>query len=298
MDILSSMQKGAELTPAEQQLAQTVLALGDRLQGQSIKDLAGMAAVSIASVHRFCKKLGVSGFKELKVACARASANRSALTEPVDINFPFEAHETAHDIVPRFRSLYQTTIVDTLEVLDLDALDRAARLIANAEHVDIFTHSHNVHPAQMFEERLLSAGKSVSCPLTWEREIRLALGTGPGHAALVISYSGLSAQIARLLPVLQKRKVPVVFIGSPTVRKRHPGLAEYLFVSDRENLQNRITQFASHLAVQFVLDTLYSCIFALDYTENMAFLTDTLPYTMLGGRHPYGFDEHERYDMN
>ena len=298
MDILNSMQEGAGLTPAEQQLAQTVLALGDRLQGQSIKDLADMAAVSIASVHRFCKKLGVSGFKELKVACARASANRSALTEPVDINFPFEAHETARDIVPRFRSLYKTTIVDTLEVLDLDALDRAARVIANAAHVDIFTHSHNVHPAQMFEERLLSAGKSVSCPLTWEREIRLALGTGPGHVALVISYSGLSAQIGRLLPVLQKRKVPVVFIGSPAVRKRHPGLAEYLFVSDRENLQNRITQFASHLAVQFVLDTLYSCIFALDYSENMAFLTDTLPYTMLGGRHPYGLDEHERYDIN
>ncbi len=286
MDVLRAMREATDFTPSEQQLAQTIMALGARLQGQSIKELAGMASVSIASVHRFCKKLGLEGFKELKVECARAEASHASDHVPVDINFPFKADEDASTIATRMGALYETTITDTLDLLDLNEITSSAQLIANAEHVDIYAHSHNVHPAQMFEERLLSIGKPVSCPLTWEREIRCALGSDETHVALVISYSGLSRNIRELLPVLHKRQVPVIFVGSPAVRRRNPGLAAYLFVSDREHLQNRITQFSSHIAVQFVLDTLFSCVFARNYDCNRAFLTETLPYTMLGSHHP------------
>ncbi len=286
MDVLRAMREATDFTPSEQQLAQTIMALGARLQGQSIKELAGMASVSIASVHRFCKKLGLEGFKELKVECARAEASHASDHVPVDINFPFKADEDASTIATRMGALYETTITDTLDLLDFNEITSSAQLIANAEHVDIYAHSHNVHPAQMFEERLLSIGKPVSCPLTWEREIRCALGSDETHVALVISYSGLSRNIRELLPVLHKRRVPVIFVGSPAVRRRNPGLAAYLFVSDREHLQNRITQFSSHIAVQFVLDTLFSCVFARNYDCNRAFLTETLPYTMLGSHHP------------
>ena len=226
------------------------------------------------------------GFKELKVECARAEASHASDHVPVDINFPFKADEDASTIATRMGALYETTITDTLDLLDLNEITSSAQLIANAEHVDIYAHSHNVHPAQMFEERLLSIGKPVSCPLTWEREIRCALGSDETHVALVISYSGLPRNIRELLPVLHKRQVPVIFVGSPAVRRRNPGLAAYLFVSDREHLQNRITQFSSHIAVQFVLDTLFSCVFARNYDCNRAFLTETLPYTMLGSHHP------------
>lgn len=71
MDILREMRESPELTPAEQQLAQTILDLGERLQSMSIKELARVASVSISSVHRLCKKLGLEGYKELKVAYAR-----------------------------------------------------------------------------------------------------------------------------------------------------------------------------------------------------------------------------------
>lgn len=286
MDVLRAMCEATDFTPSEQQLAQTILALGARLQGQSIKELAGMASVSIASVHRFCKKLGLEGFKELKVECARAEASRASAHAPVDINFPFKADEDASTISTRMGALYETTITDTLDLLDLNEIETSAQLIAGASRVDIYAHSHNVHPAQMFEERLLSIGKPVNCPLTWEREIRCALGSDQTHVALVISYSGLSRNIRELLPVLHKRRAPVIFVGSPAVRRRNPGLAAYLFVSDREHLQNRITQFSSHIAVQFVLDTLFSCVFARNYDCNRAFLTETLPYTMLGSHHP------------
>lgn len=100
---------------------------------------------------------------------------------------------------------------------------------------------------------------------------------------MAISYSGLNQQLATLLPILAERGCPVIFIGTAAAQRLHPGLTAYLTVSDREHLQDRITQFASHIAVQYALDTLYGCLFARDYEHSIAFLERSLPYTRLSG---------------
>ena len=97
----------------------------------------------------------------------------------------------------------------------------------------------------------------------------------------MISYSGLNPHLRRLIPLLAERRVPVIFVGTPAAQRRNPGLAVYLNVSTREDLQDRITQFASHIAVQFVLDALFGCMFARTYDESLAFLEASLPYTRL-----------------
>ena len=160
-------------------------------------------------------------------------------------------------------------------------LERAARLVSQAKSVEIYTGSHNVYPAQMFEERLLSAGKRAVCPLSGERMSRLALASDKTHAAIIISYSGLQATYRRIISVLREQGTPIILVGSQRARRALPSLDAYLMVSDRESLQHRITQFASHIAVQFVLDSLFCCVFARDYRKNMAFLQRSLPYTAL-----------------
>lgn len=280
MDIHRRIRESRTLTPAEQQLGQSVLALGERLQGLTIKELARAAAVSVPTVHRFCRKLGLTGFKELKVELARAAAADAA---PVDINFPFAAGEDAEHVAAHLQALYDATLRDTRELLDPAELDRAADLLARARHIDIYTQSHNLFPAQMLCERLISTGREVTCHERDERQVRRALASDVRDVAVVISYSGLNPQLRALIPLLTTREVPVIFVGTPAAQRRNPGLAVYLNVSDREDLQDRITQFASHIAVQFVLDALFGCMFARAYDESLAFLETSLPYTRLPG---------------
>lgn len=280
MDIHRRIRESRTLTPAEQQLGQSVLALGERLQGLTIKELARAAAVSVPTVHRFCRKLGLTGFKELKVELARAAAADAA---PVDINFPFAAGEDAEHVAAHLQALYDATLRDTRELLDPAELDRAADLLARARHIDIYTQSHNLFPAQMLCERLISTGREVTCHERDERQVRRALASDVRDVAVVISYSGLNPHLRALIPLLTTREVPVIFVGTPAAQRRNPGLAVYLNVSDREDLQDRITQFASHIAVQFVLDALFGCMFARTYDESLAFLETSLPYTRLPG---------------
>lgn len=282
MDIRRRLRETTNLTPTEAQLASTVLAMGERMQDVTIKEFSAASACSIASIHRFCKKLGLEGFKELKVELARAEASH-ARAGAVDINFPFREGDDAATVAPAMELLYTTTLRETRDVLDPAQMDIAARLLHDADVIDIYTQSHNLYPAQMFCERLLSAGRAATCHAGQEAQLRTALAGDTGHVAVCISYSGLAPIFESLLPVLYTQKTPVIIVGSPQCARRHPGFAAYLLVSDRENLRDRITQFASHIAVQYVLDTLYSCVFALDYKRSMAFLERSLPYTRLPG---------------
>lgn len=282
MDIKRKITQGKELTPTEQQLGQTVLAMGEDVRGLSIKEFARQANVSVASIHRFCKKLGLEGFKELKVELVRA-ASRADSAPKVDINFPFDATSSAQEISERMAHLYETTLSETREILDPAQLDYAAKLVLRAGTVDIYTGSHNLYPAGMFRDRLLSAGKSATCYNSVEAQVRTALASGPDHAAIAISYSGLAPNLKEILPILSSRHVPVIVIGTPYCARIHPGFAAYLTVSDIESLSHRITQFASHIAVQYVLDSLYSSYFAKDYARCSEFLEHSFPFTKLPG---------------
>ena len=92
----------------------------------------------------------------------------------------------------RMEGLYQNTLAETQELLDPTQLDHATKLIANARQIDIYTGSHNLYPAGMFRDRLLSVGKSATCHDNVEAQVRTALASGPDHVAIAISYSGLA----------------------------------------------------------------------------------------------------------
>ena len=199
----------------------------------------------------------------------------------MNIDFPFEAGDDPGTIFEHMASVYDTTLHDTQSLVNFTEMDRAALILANADVIDIYTQSHNLYTAHMFCDRLLSIGKNVLCSENGERQIRRALASGPGHVALAISYSGLAPSLVQLLPLLKKRGVPIVYIGTPRGARINPGLDVYLHVSDRESLQNRLTQFASHIAVQYVLDVLFGCIFARTAGQSRAFWEESLPYTAL-----------------
>ena len=133
----------------------------------------------------------------------------------MDINFPFDAASTPAQVMERMEGLYQTTLAETQELLDPAQLDYAAKLVMRAGTVDIYTGSHNLYPAGMFHDRLLSAGKRATCYGGIEAQVRTALTSGPDHVAIVISYSGLAPNFKEILPILSSRHVPVIVIGTP-----------------------------------------------------------------------------------
>lgn len=277
MDIQHRIQSCERLTTADRALARTILSLKDRISALSIDDLARASNTSPAAVSRFCKKIGLSGFKDLKLEAARSETETTGI-EAVDVDYPFLSDDSPRLIAQSFKSLYNLVVSDALSCLDFAELYKCARLIGHSEHVQIFTHSHNTHVAKTFQGRLLRIGLHASVPAA-EEEQRIAAATAMrGAIAIVISYSGRATFLERILPILCRRGIPIIFIGSEAGVRLNPGLAHYLRVSDKEDPQERISQFASHIALQYVLDVLYGCVFTLNYDDNVAFLKGSAPY--------------------
>ena len=150
------------LTPTEQKLAEYILKNAYYLTDATILSLAKENYLSISSIHRFCKKIGLAGFKDLKVEMLRYAEHPSDTT--VNINFPFLADDTCMTVATNLRNIYESTILDTIDYLDEKQLFSVSTILSGANMIDIYTHAHNIYPAGAFADRMLSIGKKVRCP--------------------------------------------------------------------------------------------------------------------------------------
>lgn len=276
MDIMRRMQSCENITPADQTLIDTVWALQDRIDAYTIEDLAAAAHTSPASISRFCKKLGLRGFRDFKVELAR-SATKRAREPAVDIDYPFSEGDSPRTIAQGLKALYELTLSDAIACMNFGCVMNAARVIQSSRQVIIFTHSHNAAVAESFQDRMQRIGKTVVVTRSEEEQRIVAAAAGAGSVAIVISYSGRATFLKNVLRILHIRHVPIILVGTEKARQVHPDVDIHLQISDREHPQLRISQFASHIALQYALDVLFGCIFTMDYRGNVRYIAETTP---------------------
>ena len=194
-----------ELTPAEQQLANYILKNRSQLETVTISQLAQLTFLSISSIHRFCKKLGLQGFKELKLELLRPDP--SSLFPKINVNFPFTAKDSCSVVAQSLQQLYVQTISDTCSFLNYDRIKKIAVQAASSSFIDIYTHAHNSYPAGVLADRLLTIGKTVRCPEDFYTQRNTALSSDSTHISILISFSGRAYFLPSVLKILKKKKV-------------------------------------------------------------------------------------------
>lgn len=91
----------------------------------------------------------------------------------------------------------------------------------------------------------------------------------PTSCAIIISYSGETDILIRSIKALKANHIPIIVIssiGNNTAKQ----LADcILHITTREKLYSKIATFSTDTAIIYLLDVIYSCIFALDYDQNL-----------------------------
>ena len=118
------------LTKSERRIADYIVAHTGEVMEQTVSDLAVHAQSSEITISRFCKKLGCSGLKELKLMLA---AELSAA--PQKAFHDIQAGDTGRDVAAKVFANIAEGLQDTLSLLDYDALDAAARLLLKARRI-------------------------------------------------------------------------------------------------------------------------------------------------------------------
>ena len=199
--------------------------------------------------------------------------------EMIDVNYPFERKDGPQMIAKKLSKLYETAIYDTYDYMDFIELHKVAQLLHKAEVIDIYTHSHNMNVAENFQDKMLTAGKSsVECPHGFYKQRLTALASNPKHAAIILSYSGKATFVKPILKVLHHKKVPVVYVGKAGGNLYPQYVAGALTISSRENLRDRISQFSSHIAMQYMMDVVFGCIYNMDREKNIEYLKESIGF--------------------
>ncbi|MFD1253325.1 MULTISPECIES: MurR/RpiR family transcriptional regulator [Devosia] len=211
LDLVGLLQSEKEaFTRSERALTEIVLADVDSVLKMSIVDLASQADVSPPTVTRFCRRLGCDSYADFKVRLAQSRFVGQRYLAPT--TGPSSVREIAQGVVNGI----QSTIYETFERLDLDAIERAADALGHASFVLTFgSGGSSSMMATEAEARLFRLGLKVSSSTDHQVQMMRAAAAPVGSVVMAFSLSGNNLPMAKALDVAGEYGITRIVVTRP-----------------------------------------------------------------------------------
>lgn len=272
--LLSEKMKQTDFSNAESALVEYILAKGTAIEPLTIKEIAEANYVHPSTLIRVAKKLGYKGWLELREEFLAEQTYLQTYFEDVDANFPFQTNDGLMTIANKIASLERTTIDDTLSLLNHDELQKAKQLLLNAKQIKIFGSNANLLISQDFALKMRRIQKNVVMSQTMGEDAYEAFNSQEDTCAILISYTGENGFIMQIAKILQKQNIPIIALTSIGENALASFSQAVLRMTTRERLYSKIGNFTINSSICYLLDVLYSCIFAEDYQKNLNHLIE------------------------
>lgn len=241
----------------------------DEIAHLSITDIASASFVSASTVVRLSSKLGYSGYKELKQAMIEENKYLNAYFTDVDPNMPFRKEDSLKRISEKISSLLQDSIADTCSLIDEKQLSIATGYLCKARTINVFGITFAIETAYDFRLKMMSIGKNVSIISNPEEFIFTLQSADEGTCSIMISYSGETKELIDAAAYCRMKGFPVIAITSIGNNTLSNTCDCVLPLTTREKISTKIANYTSNIAIHYILDVLYSTVFASDYRKNL-----------------------------
>jgi DNA-binding MurR/RpiR family transcriptional regulator len=259
------------LSPAEDRVAEIVLADARRAAGLTISELASAARTSETTVLRFCRRLGLPGYPQLRLALAEESAHPRTMSRTItDIS----ATDTIDDVIAKVAFTDASAVEETAQQLDRGALVAAATAIAKAGRVDIYGIAASAIVGIDLQQKLHRIGVVA---FVWnDPHIALTSATllGRGDVAVGISHSGTTTETIESLAAARSAGATTVAITNFPVSRLANG-ADILLTTAARETSLRSGATASRIAALTVVDCLYIAVAQRNLRRARKALLDT-----------------------
>lgn len=240
------------LTSAEKRVAEFLLASPQEVTHLSLQKLSKRCECGEATVVRFCKSVGVSGYAELKQLLKRQ------LNQP-PANDGIVRTSQAHGMGEIVESVFELNILNlrkTLEVASIEEYESACKAIATSKKICFFAIGDALFPCSYMCLRFRRIGYDCYADSDADVQIINAYNMGPGDVAIAISHSGRTKQVVEALRIAKEQ-------GATTICITKAGKSELTKYSDIV-LYNVTTDstvdkeiIARRVAEQAMLDAIY-----------------------------------------
>lgn len=265
--ILEILENKRDLSALEQEIADYILLQGEEMSYLSIGELAKNTYSSNASIIRLCRKCGCKGYKDFKVKFVKELKESESLMY-LDVNKPFYQGDGANKIMNAIAALYNKSITSCIQSIDIHQLEKIANALLKADHIFIYGFGDTSIRAKGFVNKLYKLHKYCIIATDNNEQRAISYTTSSNDIALFLTYRGGNESFFQCVDILKKNQTPIVSITSK-VDTYLTGNSIYTIQipSDETDVDN-IGRFYSQISFEFILDTLYSLMYAKNYSRN------------------------------
>lgn len=175
----------------------------------SVHELASKSKVSAATIVRFCKRLKISGFPELKVKLSILAAQNEH--SEYDEIHPGEEPEI---IQKKMKTRFKSAIDATAERIDDHTIRKALKALYKASQIETFGVGSSALVAEDIYQKLLRIGKAISYQNDFHVAATQLVNLPKDSIFIVISNSGKTKEAIDLLKLAKRASVTSLAITS------------------------------------------------------------------------------------
>ena len=270
MDLFTKIKAMNSFTESEQTFIDFIFNHPYDVIQLNLQQLSKTSYVSISTIYRVMEKLEINGLNQLKLQISESLKNNENLKN-IDYNYPFQKTNTHYQILTQMLELYDQTLKNTINLIDLDVLLHTVQALKKANNIYIFPSIGNYFMAESFQQNMLEIGVKVDViKEAYYQHWHVQL-CDENDIVMLISYAGRTPQIMDIVHDLNKKNIPIIHISS-TIHTPIDQFAKYhLYFSSYEDSEEKIASFSSRISLQYLLDCIYACYFNRDYEKNLEY---------------------------
>jgi len=244
---------GDALPPTAHRIATYIAEHADEVIRMSITEVAEQTGASEGSIVGLCRRLGASGFQELKILLSRD------LVEPMRmIHEDLRPSDTVSDVAEHVFAAHIASLQETQKLLAAKTLARAVEIVRGARRVEVYGIGSAAPIAQDLGYRLLQLGHDAKPVTDSHIQAVSAAMADSGTAVVTVSHSGSTQETVLATELAKKagaRTIGITRMGKSPLA-RHCDVVLHTIANETryrpEAMSSRVAQLA-------IIDTLVSC---------------------------------------
>ena len=272
--VLDALRRKVNFTDMEADIADYILQYADDVAEMNIGELSAATFTSNATIVRFCRKLGVDGYRSFRIALAREVEASHARARAINPDLPFIEGSNTQQIIRSVATLTKQAIDACAQTVTAHDIRKAARLIRNARHIAYYALGDSFVSLEGFANLLLKIGIVTYSGNANGDSLVVSHTLGLHDLAIVVSYSGNLVEygdLAENLQFIRSRGCKMVLVtANAQSAERIAGLECLVLLPGDETDRGSVATYYSQSCIRYALNCIYGECFAQDWKGSMA----------------------------
>lgn len=197
-----------QLFDAEKKIAKFILNHQKEVVDMTVSEVALASDVSVASVSRFCRKVGLKGFHQLKISLAQElveTYGEGATSNDIRLD----------DIPQSLQNILANKIEElkqTVNGINTEEFAKVLDCIQNAKRVQVIAVGNTIPVAIDAAFKFNELGIPTNAGTIWETQLSYAYTLGEGDVLIAISNSGESNKVFEAVEIANSNNAVTVGI--------------------------------------------------------------------------------------